>query len=409
MDQPSGLRPESDLLLRLVRIAIATDVGANPAPPGGEHIDWKRLLHVALEHGVMPLLARGLQRCPQAAPLSVRRHIAHVFRVNAQHNLRMMGELIEVLRALESGGVRAVSLKGPALAVALYGDVAMRQFNDIDVLIPISDRSRAQAVLVERGYRFGPADETAVVARRATPEGDITLDLHWEFAERRYRFRMSNAFWERLERRSLGPLTSWQPAPCDYILFLCAHPATHCWSRLGWISDLAMFVRIHRDTLAWPRTLEIARELGAERLFLIGMHLAADLLRLQVPRAVICSPTNGGATATVAGEIRTRLFLEAGNPRRLTGSYGLVEASWLYMRCRERLGDKAAYVTYLVRLSLDTWSITPNTNDRAIVSLPAAIAFLYYVIRPIRLTVKYGLVFARYVLGSREFPHRRPR
>ena len=59
---------------------------------------------------------------------------------------------------------------------------------------------------------------------------------------------------------------------------------------------------------------------------------------------------------------------------------------FIVSRLKQRVRDRFVYLLYEWRET-----VTPNEKDQALVSLPVAFSFLYYVVRPIRLTVAYGL------------------
>jgi hypothetical protein len=60
----------------------------------------------------------------------------------------------DVTAALRRAGIRAVLLKGAALATWLYDDGAVRPYGDVDLLVAPGDHARAERVLV--GLGFGP-------------------------------------------------------------------------------------------------------------------------------------------------------------------------------------------------------------------------------------------------------------
>jgi hypothetical protein len=97
------------------------------------------------------------------------------------------------------------------------------------------------------------------------------------------------------------------------------------------------------------------------------------------------------AVASFASEVAQRLFEPAGKLRRLNGSYGFVDAGILYIKSRERVVDKVPHAVFLLRVLLGWCTLVPNDRDRAVVTLPSSLAFLYYLIRPFRLTRKYGV------------------
>src|SRR3954451_24176135 len=67
-------------------------------------------------------------------------------------NLRIDAATAEVLRAYEAAGLRAVLLKGPALA-AWYADDPARSYLDCDVWVPPEDFKAAGKVLTRLGFR----------------------------------------------------------------------------------------------------------------------------------------------------------------------------------------------------------------------------------------------------------------
>ena len=60
----------------------------------------------------------------------------------------MVDALVEEGRRLAAEGIAYIVLKGPALALSLYGREALRAYGDLDVLVRRSDRDRAIAALV---------------------------------------------------------------------------------------------------------------------------------------------------------------------------------------------------------------------------------------------------------------------
>jgi hypothetical protein len=355
-------------------------------------LDWAGLQQRALEHGVMPHLCAAFARVgspPVPAPILA--ELRDWGRAHTRSTLFRTGELLEVLALFEAHGLDAVPVKGPVLATSVYRRLAMRQFTDIDLLVPAAQAAAAVKLLTARDYVVRSSAETSIVAVRNGARGPLVVDVQWALAEERYSFPLTA---ERLlataQRVLFLNTTVRQPRPDDQLLLLCGHAAKHCWSRLGWVCDIAAFIRAYGQQLDWTQTLDCARQMRGERLLLLGLQLASDLLWVTVPRDAHARLAVDRVVAPVAAELRQRLFGSELVAGRLTGSYGFVEAGVVYMRSRERLVDKAPYARYLLR-ALSTWcSVKPNPQDHAIVALPSGLAFLYVLIRPIRLVHKYG-------------------
>jgi Uncharacterised nucleotidyltransferase len=78
--------------------------------------------------------------------------LRHHFQVNALRNVFLAGTLLKLLRLLEAHGIAALPYKGPVLAALAYGNVAFRQFGDLDLLVRPQDADRAKALLWAQGY-----------------------------------------------------------------------------------------------------------------------------------------------------------------------------------------------------------------------------------------------------------------
>ena len=144
----AGLRPLDDpetcLLLHCGRADVEPERAAQVRALVDAGLDWDRVLALAARHGLRALLHRHLTRLAPdgipAAPLAVLRDYAQK---NSAFGLLFTGELLRLLAALDADGVEAVPFKGPALAQALYGHLALRQFCDLDILVREADVWRA--------------------------------------------------------------------------------------------------------------------------------------------------------------------------------------------------------------------------------------------------------------------------
>src|SRR2546429_5203893 len=81
-------------------------------------IDWRRLLLLAREHGVLGQLAACLaDRDASAIPPEIKPVLAEHRRAQNFLTLRLTGELFRLLELFNQGGIRALVIKGPVLAV----------------------------------------------------------------------------------------------------------------------------------------------------------------------------------------------------------------------------------------------------------------------------------------------------
>ena len=366
-------------LLACVRACIHAQ-GAHIPP----ETDWAELQRLASHHGVAPLVYRALPE-PYATQLRERE------RERIRWGLRLTAALLRLLDLLERHAIPALPFKGPALAFALYGDATMRESCDLDVLVRAEDLANAKRSMLAAGYTTDlPSDaahEAAYLRARyelhfTAPDGGVPIEIHQAFLAPSYCLPFDyKALWRRLEPQALCGREVPMLPPGDLLLILCAHGAKHSWTELSALCDIARLLVIYGDRIVWRALLGQARRLGAGRILLLGLILAADLLEVPVPADVLASARADRAVTRLAGQVRASLFLEC------EGGGGLR----FFLRTRECWRDKVACCARLALL--------PNEEDYACLPLPAVLSSLYYPLHAVRVAGKFGLVSLRSYLG----------
>lgn len=344
--------------------------------------DWPQLLDLAEFHGLIPLLARHLG---EPVPRAVRVDLWAREEANRRRNRAMAAELLRLLALLEAAGVAAIPFKGPALAVAAYGDLGLRQFDDLDLLLRASHLEAALAVLEGQGYALDlplPAAARATLLRSTAgyhlelshPGSGQKVELHWKTdAEFPVEALDDPAWWAALPSVALDGVAVRGLATPDLLLILCLHGSKHHWGSLGWLVDVAELLRA-QPALDWDGIVDRARRLGAWRRLALGLHLAADLLDAPLPAALADAAARAPAVAAMAAEMRAALGAgqALGTFRRLRFD----------LRLYDRPGQR---LRFLLRTLLQ-----PSPADRLRFPLPRPLAFLHPPLRLARLLWKHG-------------------
>src|ERR1700691_2994581 len=148
-------QPEVELLLSCARTRITPEVSARIQETVAKDINWMSLIRLAMRHDVMPLLYHNLQKeCPDSVPQNILAPLRARYQAQAAQAASRVEELVRVLSLLEEQGIPAVPYKGPTLAQRLYGNVALREFGDLDIMILERDVMRAQELIRSNGYKF---------------------------------------------------------------------------------------------------------------------------------------------------------------------------------------------------------------------------------------------------------------
>ena len=353
------LRPEGELLLHCVRAHVDIESAERNAGLARAALDWDVVFRLAIRHGTIPALYRHFtMTCPGVAPQVVMDRIRAQYEYNSLRNLSQTRELIRLLDALEADGVEALAYKGPTLAAHVYGDLAQRQFGDLDLIVRPSDAARAAALLAEQGYHGAPWPEgatgAAYLARShvhafRNASGSVEVELHWAFLPREFSFDADiDRWWGRLERRTLGGASVRALPPEELLLVLCAHGCRHLWVRLKSVCDVAALVA-REERLDWSRALGEAADAGARRMLALGLALARDLTGAALPTDIGRRVDAEPAVQSLAASISERLFDdEMCQPASAA-------AQLFYLRARERWRDKATHGTRYLRRAYGEW------------------------------------------------------
>jgi hypothetical protein len=146
------LTPEKQLLICCARTRVRPEVAEKIRALAATGLNWGALLSEAEGNAVVPLLYRQLTAiAADVAPAEQMRRVSEASRTNTLRCLNLTAALVQILRLFQSEGIVAVPYKGPVLAAQAYGDVLLRQFDDVDI-VRGPDMAKAHGVMLRLGY-----------------------------------------------------------------------------------------------------------------------------------------------------------------------------------------------------------------------------------------------------------------
>jgi hypothetical protein len=331
----------------------------------------------------MPLLYWQLNIiCPEFVPERHNSFLRERSKENAARNLILSHELYKILELFKGHNIRAIPYKGPILAAAVYGNIALRQFKDLDILIRSKDVPQASEVLNLNGYHkvleLTSSQELAFLKigcerTFANKEGQILIDLHWDFVPRYFSLRLDlEGFWKRLEPISPMGIEVRSFAPEDLLLILCLNAAKEFWKRLILLCDIAEVIRAYPN-INWPVVIDRGSKMGLGRVLNITLLLAHEMLGSAIPKEISAKITEDSELRRLVLRIGAELLGDKVKPRSIKDS--LMPA--------KILGSRPGRIKFYLRLGL-----TPTIEDWTFISLPSPFFFLYYLTRPLRLSKK---------------------
>jgi hypothetical protein len=199
------------------------------------------------------------------------------------------------------------------------------------------------------------------------------VEIHWRFAPRYYGCRIDPT--ELLE--NLYPVTVANRevmtfSPSDLIFILATHGGLDGWGHLGWLYDFANLIEMTREA-DWDLILRRAERYNIETLLLIGMHLAKDLVEVELPPEVTNRLKKDLKIEKVLNLVQHNIFSNGGSEKL---------SDFLLKINLRNPSDRVRY--FFGR------SFVPTFEDWEYVSLPDSLFPLYYLIRPFRLAMTYG-------------------
>ena len=381
--------PEFHLLLACCRQSSKGERAERVREILHQPLDWERVVQLATRHRVLPYLYRALP-ASTGAPASALQMLQQGYEANARQTLWLTRELLRILGHLESCGINALPYKGPVLAEILYGNVALRQFSDLDVLIHAADVAKAKAAVLELGYKttleLTPREERAYLNSGYeyafdSSHGQNLLEMQWQILPRFYSVGFDvDEFFDRATRVSLGGHSVRALCAEDLMLVLCVHAAKHAWMQLSWLCDISELAQ----SVDWTVVQERAPRLGVQRIVAVTFVLAHRLFGTALPHPFLGQTEKDPAVEDLARKIMPIIVQETEYDTDSLGYFRLM------MDLRERWQDR---LSFLWRLAL-----TPSVGEWSAIRLPGPLFPLYRIVRLARLTAR--LVSARRQNGN---------
>ena len=260
-------------------------------------LDWQDIRRAANVENVSQLVYYTL-RHEDILPAALAEEFRNSYRLTSLRNILLAHELGEALHRLNERGIRAVVLKGLALAETVYANIALRPMGDIDLLIRDEDRTAVMEALGGLGYAAPRLEVQAGAA--AAYECELLLekkmrivvqiDLHWTLFDSPYYQRKLDLawWWATIEPISIGRAPGWTLGPEAQLLHLCGHLMLHHQGQgLLWLNDIAGAIGAYRDRIAWDELVARARAYDLVSPTQTVLRRAAAELSAPVPPKVL--------------------------------------------------------------------------------------------------------------------------
>jgi len=256
--------------------------------PLDKNINYDYILALALGNGVLPLLHESIfSQCDIAQKFYT--EIDNIKR----KNFFMSAQLLHLNYLLQEKQIQVLPIKGPLLALHAYGDVSLRPFSDLDILVQIKDLIDVANLLLSLGYKnehnLEALSNTYILNHFSdvsffNPQNGITIELHWKL------LKNTNAQLGNIANLFDNSVNiSLQNTPIrslpleEEFLYLCIHAAKHRFERIEWMNDLSLLFQVHYKDYNWQKLLTMAEDEMALTPYLLALKILDQDYKQEVP------------------------------------------------------------------------------------------------------------------------------
>lgn len=347
-------------------------------------LDWIAILNITKQHGISCLFYQQIKTFKtDLIPTNILDLLHNIYLQNSYKNIKFTGELLRLIKRFENKNIPVISFKGPVLAQLNYNNLGMREFEDLDLLIPEDRVILVDSLLKDQGYlpQFQLTNEQLNIYFKIRseliyyhPQKEITIDLHWCLLPRYFSFSdQTETIWQNNQEISLNNHQINTLNNEINLLFLCSHASKHDWLYLCWFVDLAVFINNNAD-LDWDFIINQSGHIATRKMLFLGLYLTYDLFNISLPEEIIKNIKKEPNMLELVEEVKSKLW------QNQDVKEGYITPK-IYLKTMDKLRDK-------IWFWFDT-ILTPTPIEWEIIKLPAFLFFVYYFIRLFRLILKY--------------------
>ncbi|MEA5466117.1 nucleotidyltransferase domain-containing protein [Leptothoe sp. PORK10 BA2] len=357
-------------------------------------LDWQNVLNLARFHRLLPILYKVFSsNGPIELPEAVLKELRDLQFRNITNNLVLLKELIGFLKILAAHDIRGISFKGPMTAMSAYGDLSLRTFSDLDVLVHPDDFLKLRPIALRNGYQCDrlmaipeqqclkqlSSHEQAIYFQSQKeysllePKSRTCLDIHQGILSKHFAPLFDTRWiWQHTQTVDIGGHLILGVTPEVQVLVMVAQGAEDYWRQLGKLLDLAMLIDRHPD-LDWHALLELAETLDILPRLVLGMSLVQQLYGLTLPDSVARTIQRFPSTQGLAQTVQRHILVNKPSHQSTKLTMGLV------------LYQLRLMTTWKNRVHCVLTLMNPTLADIAAMPLPKPLFFVYYLLRPVRL------------------------
>lgn len=373
MSSNINIEPEEKLILLCARTQIDEEIKLQILKLIGSGINWQQFFYKASFHGLLSLIYFNLSKFSDQIPVSLIL-LKEYFMNNSHKNLLFYGRLLELLKIFKENDITIIPYKGPVTAIHNYGNLALREFDDLDFYIDYKDICDVKNILNGEGYeqtlRLDESKEAYYLKYQRElkfKKDELFIEMQWNVAG--FSFTFPNEKFFPIDDDYQTITTNNQMIKIftdeDMLLILSTHVAGHLWSRLSWLCDISELIK-NSKKLNWETIIDKAQYLGIERILYVNLSILNKLFDTELPKPIQENITKDQVIKKLKNQVLEIVF----NPQ----NFSFHERIGLRYRMRENHKDGLK----------DIWKIlsVPQSHEWSSFAQKGPISLLYILNRP---------------------------
>jgi len=343
---------------------------------------WDSLISLAYEHGVFPLFYIVITEVNNELDIideSISEELKRLYIQIVKKSMMMTSELVKLMKVIEEENICALAFKGPVLSQIAYGNISLRQYVDLDILIRKEEIFKVERLLKNYGYEklFKLTknqekkwlDDTHDIGF-INKVKDIHCEVHWSFLDEDFPMQIElKPFFEETQLVKM-PVSEVRTFSNENLLYyLCIHGSKHLWERVEWLNDIDRLIRGY--DINWNTIIDKADKEGFAKMFYLGLALCNRYLDTPLPKPILEHINKYNFFNTLIADIYNTW----------TKEYDVIESTRFIALLFPKKYQQISYIAKTI--------FKPTLNEYKIIDLPRSMYFGYYFIRLYLLIKKY--------------------
>jgi hypothetical protein len=286
---------EKQLILNVIRLQRTELLDQSLLSLLQEKLDWEFIIATTLSNQVINLLYFQLH-----LPLFISHVPEEIISRLRQWNLAILSKNIiqteqfqKIFHQFKEHTIELIILKGPILAELVYPKPELRTYSDLDILIRLTDLTKAKQILLNNGYQLyeGVYPESFYLKYHYHLSfykwvGDVVciIEIHWHILPSSFPIQLDiEMLWSSALQTKLYGITAFHLSWEHFLLHLSTSFILDNHLTLKTCCDITEVIQKHQDTINLGNLLPIADQHNCRKMLYYALFCSQKYCGLALP------------------------------------------------------------------------------------------------------------------------------